>query len=73
MSILCYYDTKKNRRKEFVRLQIKREGTLYIFAELECKEFSGQVASGEIDRQEYDCEKDARVAYKTRIGELMMP
>ena len=67
MKILCYFDMKKNRRREFVRFQISHDKTGYVFEELICKTFGEETACGEIDRQEYSVEQDARREYENRI------
>ena len=70
MEILCYYDTGKNRRREFRRLQVGRDGNTYVFEELICKTFGEETPCEEIDRQEFETEEEARAAYENHLRVL---
>lgn len=70
MEILCYYDTRKNRKHEFRRLQVGRDGNTYVFEELICKKFGEETPCEEVDRQEFKTEPAARVVYESRLREI---
>lgn len=69
MEILYYYDTKKNRRRDFTRYQVSRDGSWYIFEEIECHNFGEETAFHEIDRQEFKTEQEARTVYENCLKE----
>ncbi len=65
MEILCYHDAKKNRKRDFTRFQVARDGSWYIFEELVCHDFDSEIACNEIDRQEFETEQEARAVYES--------
>lgn len=69
MVILCFYDTKKNRKRDFTRYQVWRDGSWYVFEELVCHNFGKETACQEIDRQEFKTEQEARSIYEKYLGE----
>lgn len=73
MEILCFYNTKRDRKRDFMRFQISRDDGLYIFEELLCHQFGEEVASEEIDRQEFENENEARATYERRLGAIPAP
>lgn len=73
MELLCYYETRRNRKRDVTRFQISRDGNWYIFEELLCHRFGEEVASEEIDRQEFKTEKEARVEYERHLGAVPAP
>ena len=69
MEILCYYDMKKNRRRDFVRYQVSYDDACYVFEELLCHNFGSDIACHEIDRREFDTEQEARAVYESCVRE----
>ena len=70
MEVLCYYDTGKNRKREFLRFQVSRDGEQYVYQETLCKSFGEETACEEVDRQEFESEKEARTVYENRLRDL---
>ena len=69
MDILCYYNTKKNQKRDFTRYQVSRDGACYVFEELLCHNFGNSIACHEIDRREFDTEQEARIVYESCVRE----
>ena len=70
MEILCYYVTRKNRKREFRRLQVGRDKNTYVFEELFCKTLGEEIPCEEIDRQEFETEAEAHTIYESRIRRI---
>jgi len=69
MEILYYYDTKKDKKRDFTRYQVSRDGSWCIFEKLECHNFGKENACHEIDRQEFKTEQEARTVYESCLQE----
>ena len=69
MEILYYYDTKKNKKRDFTRYQVSRDGARYVFEELLCHNFGKDIACHEIERHEFETEKEARATYENCLRE----
>ena len=69
MEILCFYDTKKNRKRDFTRYQVSRDDSWYIFEEFECHNFGNETACHEIDRHEFETEQEARAVYESCLND----
>lgn len=66
-NILCFYDFKRDRKRDFKRIQVRLEGATYIFEELVCHTFGDETPCHELDRQEFDTEQKARSAYEAYL------
>ena len=70
MEVVSYFDTSRNRKREFRRLRICRDGNMYVLEALICKTFSDETVCEEIDRGEFGTEKEARAEYEKWIREI---
>ena len=53
MELVCFFDTKQDRNKEFVRYQVIRDGDWFMLQVLICKKFADEIATGELYMEEY--------------------
>ena len=70
MEILCYFDTGRNKKREFQRFQVSRDRNTYVFEELICKTFGEETPCEEMDRQEFETEAEARAVYESHLREI---